>query len=184
MGCAIPHIETDRLILRPWREADRAPFAVTNADPEVRRFFPSVLTGKESDALFDRFLRWQRDAVCFAAVERKGSGLVGMTGLAAVDANMPPAPAVEIGWRFARQAWGQGYATEAARGWLGYGFEMMGLSEIVSFAVPANLASRAVMERIGMAHDPAGDFDHPELEIESPLRRHVLYRLRREDWSR
>jgi RimJ/RimL family protein N-acetyltransferase len=101
---AARQIETERLILRHWRELDRAPFAAMNADPEVRRYFPSVLSEEKSNALFDRFLLWQGDAICFAAVERKGEGLVGMTGLAAIDDNMPPAPAVEIGWRFARQA--------------------------------------------------------------------------------
>ncbi|HUS54563.1 MAG TPA: GNAT family N-acetyltransferase [Thermohalobaculum sp.] len=184
MVVAVPEIETERLILRPWREVDSAPFAAMNGDPEVRRFFPSVLSEKESNALFDRFLSWQCDAICFAAVERKGEGLVGMTGLAAIDNNMPPAPAVEIGWRFARQAWGQGYATEAARGWFGYGFQTMGLSEIISFAVTGNIRSLAVMGRLGMQPDPVADFDHPGISPDSPLRRHVPYRLRREEWER
>jgi ribosomal-protein-alanine N-acetyltransferase len=91
-------------------------------------------------------------------------------------------PAVEVGWRLAVEAWGHGYATEAARAALAFGFEERGLDEIVSFTTPANVRSRAVMERIGMTRDPADDFDHPNLPPESPLRRHVLYRLSRARW--
>jgi len=135
----------------------------------------------EADAFFDKLLGWQREGLCFAAVEHKGRGLIGMAGLADLEDGMPPAPAVEIGWRLAREAWGHGFASEAARAWLAHGFTTLGLSEIVAFTVPANARSRAVMERIGMARDPAGDFDHPALPLDSPLRRHVLYRVRRED---
>lgn len=179
----VPIIETERLILRPWRESDREPFAAMNADPEVRRHFPSVLSRSESDDLFDRLVGWQRDELTFAAVERKGAGLIGMVGLANVDEEKPPAPAVEIGWRLARHAWGQGHATEAARGWLDYGFRTLGIGEIVAFTVVANTQSQAVMARLGMRHDPMGDFDHPNIAVGSPLRRHLLYRLRREDWA-
>jgi ribosomal-protein-alanine N-acetyltransferase len=91
---------------------------------------------------------------------------------------------VEIGWRLARHAWGRGYATEAARRALQHGFEALGLEEIVSFTVPANLRSLAVMERLGMRRDPAGDFEHPRLPEGHRLRRHVLYRLSRETWER
>ena len=178
----VPRLETARLILRPWRDEDRGPFAAMNADPEVRRFFPTVLSRPEADQLFDRLVDWQRDALTFVAVERKGEGLIGMAGLAEVGEEIPPAPAVEIGWRLIPGAWGNGYATEAAKGWLGYGFRTLGLDEIISFAVVANTRSRAVMERIGMTRDPAGDFDHPNIPEGSPLRRHVLYRLRRGDW--
>ncbi len=178
----IPTIETARLILRPWREEDRGPFATMNADPEVRRFFPTVLSRSEADAFFDMLVGWQCDELTFAAVERKGEGLIGMAGLAEVGDETPPAPAVEIGWRLVRAAWGHGYATEAAKGWLDYGFGKLRLDEIVSFAVPANARSRAVMERIGMTRDPDGDFDHPAIPEGSPLRRHVLYRLKRKDF--
>lgn len=180
---AAPELETPRLILRPWHEADREPFAAMNADPEVRRYFPSVLSRHEADVFFDRLLGWQREELVFAAVERKGGGLIGMAGLAEVDEEKPPAPAVEIGWRLARDAWGHGYATEAALGWLDHGFRSLCLPEIVAFAVAANARSRAVMERIGMTHDPERDFDHPSLRADSPLRRHVLYRLKREEWN-
>jgi ribosomal-protein-alanine N-acetyltransferase len=169
-------------VLRPWAEADRAGFAAMNADPEVRRYFPSVLSRREADGFFDELLFWQREELTFAAVERRGGGLIGMAGLAVVDDEIPPAPAVEIGWRLVREAWGCGYATEAARGWLDHGFRTLGLSEIVAFTVPANASSRAVMARIGMIRDPAGDFDHPALPLDNPLCRHVLYRVRSEDW--
>jgi ribosomal-protein-alanine N-acetyltransferase len=176
-------IETPRLILRPWGEADRSGFAAMNADPEVRRYFPSVLSRPEADDFFDKLLGRQREGPTFAAVERKAGGLIGMAGLAEVKDEMPPAPAVEIGWRLIREAWGRGYATEAARGWLDHGFRTLDLGEIVAFTVPVNGRSRAVMERLGMTRDPAGDFDHPDLPVDSPLRRHVLYRLKREGWT-
>jgi ribosomal-protein-alanine N-acetyltransferase len=117
------------------------------------------------------------------AVEAKGAGFIGFAGL-----NPPPfeahfTPCVEVGWRLARHAWGKGYATEAARASLDWGFGKLGLEQIVSFTVPANARSRAVMERLGMIRDPDGDFDHPEMAVDSPLRRHVLYRLRRVDWN-
>ena len=177
-------IETARLILRPWRDADAAPFAAMNADAEVMRFFPSVMDRDESDAVLERVRRkWDEDGFSFGAVERKGGGLVGFCGLSWVRFDAPFAPAVEIGWRLAREAWGQGYATEAARGWLGHGFGAMGLGEIVAFAVPANARSLAVMERLGMRRDPGGDFEHPRLPVDSPLRRHVLYRIKREEFA-
>jgi len=178
----LPEIRTARLLLRPWREADRVPFAEMNRDPEVRRFFPSVLSRAEADDLFDRLLGWQSEGLTFVAVEGPGGELIGMVGLAELDDDIPHSPGVEIGWRLVRRAWGQGFATEAARGWLEHGLGTLGLAEIVAFAVPGNARSRAVMERIGMSHDPAGDFDHPRIAEDSPLRRHVLYRLRREDW--
>ena len=177
-------IETERLILRPWRDADAAPFAAMNADPEVMRFFPSALGREESDAVLARVRRkWDEDGISFAAAEAKGGGLIGFCGLNRVTFAAPFAPAVEIGWRLARGAWGQGYPTEAARGWLAQGFGAMGLAEIVAFTVPANAPSRAVMQRLGMRRDPGGDFDHPMLPVDSPLRAHVLYRLTCEEWT-
>ena len=177
-------IETERLILRPWCDADAAPFAAMNADPEVMWLFPAVLDRDASDGLMSRLrAKWAEDGFTFGAVERKGGGVIGLCGLNRVRFAAPFAPAVEIGWRLARGAWGQGYATEAARAWLAQGFAALGLDEIVAFAVPANARSRAVMARLGMTHDRAGDFDHPNLAVDSPLRRHVLYRLGRNDWK-
>ena len=111
------------------------------------------------------------------ALEVRATGeFVGFTGLDVPEFEAHFMPAVEIGWRLARSAWGQGYATEAARTALSFGFEEVGLVEIVSFTTPANRRSRAVMERLGMSHDPADDFDHPRLPPGHPQRRHVLYR--------
>lgn len=181
---AAPELETPRLILRPWREADRDGFAAMNADLEVMRFFPKPLDRAESDAKFDWLVaRWARDGFSFGAVELKGCGLIGFTGLH--RAQWPPhlVDCVEIGWRLARPAWGNGYATEAARAWMGLGFGPLGLDEIVSFAVVGNHASRAVMERLGMRRDPIDDFEDPDAAADSPLRKLMLYRLDRAEWE-
>jgi RimJ/RimL family protein N-acetyltransferase len=175
-------ITTERLVLRRWNEADLAPFAALNADPRVMEHFPGTLSRDASDALVERM-----DAHLVAhgwglwAVEVPGvMPLAGFVGLAPAD-HVLGRPTVEIGWRLARAAWGRGYATEGARAALRVGFEQVGLDEIVSFTVPANVRSRAVMERIGMAHDPDGDFHHPGVDASSypHLVRHVLYRIGR-----
>jgi RimJ/RimL family protein N-acetyltransferase len=179
-------IETERLILRRWRLRDRVPFAALNADPAVMAHFPKVLTRAESDALVGRLEdRWAADGIGFAAVERKADGVfVGMVGLARIHfAGAPLDGGVEVGWRLAREHWHQGYATEAARGWIAHGFEDLGLEEIVAFTVPANAASQAVMARLGMRADPARDFEHPALSEGHPLRLHVLYALARTNWA-
>jgi RimJ/RimL family protein N-acetyltransferase len=178
---AIPRITTERLVLREWREADREPFAAMNADPRVMEHFPSTLTGAESDALIDRIVgRWRRDGHGLWAVERTEDGaFLGFTGLASpTDAPDLP-PFVEVGYRFAVPAWGHGYASEAARAAVGWGFEILGLEEIASWTAASNTRSQAVMRRIGMTHDAADDFDHPRLPEGHRIRRHVMYRLRR-----
>jgi ribosomal-protein-alanine N-acetyltransferase len=109
---------------------------------------------------------------------------VGFTGLERPSFEAHFTPAVEVGWRLARSAWGHGYATEAGRASLAFGFDAVGLEEIVSFTSVANMRSRAVMERLGMTHDPGDDFDHPELPEANRLRRHVLYRGSARDWPR
>jgi len=180
----VPRLETDRLVLREFLDRDRAPFAALNADARVMEHFPNALTREESDGLVDRIgQHWAEDGVGLWAVERRDDGaFLGFTGLAPPRFEAAFTPCVEVGWRLAAEAWGHGYATEAARAALAFGFEVRGLSEILSWTVPANLPSRAVMERIGMTHDPADDFDHPNIAVGSPLRRHVLYRLSREEW--
>jgi RimJ/RimL family protein N-acetyltransferase len=183
----IPEIATDRLLLRGWRESDLGPFAALNADPEVTRYLGGGPRDRAaSDALVAQFVEgWRANAFGLWAVERtEDSAFLGFTGLSrpAFDAHFTPA--VEVGWRLARGAWGHGYATEAATAAVDYGFTVVALEEIVSFTVPANLRSRRVMERLGMTRDPADDFDHPRLPAGHPLRAHVLYRLRREDWER
>lgn len=175
-------LATERLILRPWQEADKLPFAALNADPAVMEFMPSRLTREQSDALIGRFAdAFDADGVTFYALEERATGdLVGAAGLFHVR-QLPFAPAVEIGWRLRRQSWGKGYATEAARAALAHGFGPLGFDEIVAFTAAPNLRSQRVMDRIGMVRDPDGDFDHPALPEGHALRRHVLFRLRRPD---
>lgn len=169
---------TDRLQLRRWRRSDREPFAALNADPEVMEYFPALLSRAESGALVDRIEEgFQRHGFGLWAVEREGV-LLGFTGLSVPRFTAAFLPAVEVGWRLRRDAWGQGFATEAARAAVEAGFQRWGLDEIVSFTSEANARSRAVMARIGMTRDPDDDFDHPALPRGHRRERHVLYRLR------
>lgn len=172
-------IETERLVLRRWRDEDRAPFAELNADPAVMEHLPAPLTSAESDALVDRIAAcFEAEACGLWAVEvRGGPAFVGFVGLLPARFDAPFCPAVEVGWRLARHAWGRGYALEAARASVADGFDRLELGEIVSFTAVGNLRSRTLMERLGMGRDPADDFDHPNLPPGHPLRRHVLYRL-------
>jgi ribosomal-protein-alanine N-acetyltransferase len=172
-------LRTDRLLLRRWRPADLAPYAAINREPEVTEFLAGPLSRAESDAMVERIERgFDEEGFGLWAVERLDTGeMVGFTGLSRPSFEAPFLPAVEIGWRLARPAWGHGFATEAARSAVADGFTRAGLSEIVSFTAVGNLRSRAVMERLDMTHDPAEDFDHPNLPDGHPLRRHVLYRL-------
>ena len=181
----IEGLDTERLHLRRWRFFDRPPFAALNADPEVMAHFPSTLTEEESDALVDR-IRAQFDELGYGlwALEVRGQGeFIGFTGLALQTFPAPFTPAVEVGWRLARSAWGKGYAIEAARAAVADGFERVGLEEIVSLTAVTNRRSQAVMERLGMTRDPAEDFEHPNVPEGSPLRPHVLYRLDRATWA-
>jgi RimJ/RimL family protein N-acetyltransferase len=173
---------TERLILRQWQESDREPWARLNADPQVREFFPRCLTRDESDAAVNGAREWieTRGWGSWAAEVRGGPPFIGFVGLSEPGFR----PGVEIGWRLAREHWGHGYASEAALASLRFGFEKLTLEEIVAFTVPLNERSRRVMERIGMSRDPADDFDHPRIEPGHPLRRHVLYRMKRSDWDR
>ncbi len=172
-------IETPRLKLRRWCEADLGPLAAINADAEVMEFLPAPLDRGESDALVGRIeAGFEANGFGLWALELRGEGgLIGFAGLAVPGFEARFTPAVEVGWRLARHAWGNGYATEAGRAALGFGFEEVGLTEIVSFTSAGNARSIAVMERLGMTHDPAEDFDHPSLPVGHPLRRHVLYRV-------
>jgi ribosomal-protein-alanine N-acetyltransferase len=171
-----PQLRTPRLLLRRWRPADRAPFAALNADPQVMEHFPRPLAKDESDELIEQIeAGFGQCGFGLWAVEVRSSGeLAGFTGLAVPPFEAHFMPAVEVGWRLARPAWGHGYATEAARAALEFGFEKMGLEEVVSFTTLDNRRSRAVMERLAMTHDP--DKDHPGLAPGDPLCRHVLYR--------
>ena len=174
-------IRTPRLRLRAWRAGDREPFARMNADPRVMEHFPAPLSAAESDALLERIRAHfaARGFGLWALEVAGGADFAGFVGLSVPGFEAPSTPCVEIGWRLAAEHWGRGYATEAARAALAFGFEDLGLAEVVSFTVPANERSRRVMERLGMRRDPGADFDHPALPAGHRLRRHVLYRLAR-----
>ncbi|MGH8986630.1 MAG: GNAT family N-acetyltransferase [Acidimicrobiia bacterium] len=178
-------LRTSRLLLRRWRPADRTPFAALNADPVVMEHFPARLTRAESDEFVERH---------DAALEERGYGLwavevpgvapcIGFIGLNLATFDAPFTPALEVGWRLARDAWGHGYASEGARAALGFAFGTLEKDEVVSFTTVKNVRSRAVMERLGMTNDPAEDFEHPNLPAGHPVRPHVLYRLSRRAWE-
>jgi len=176
----VPELRGERVVLRGWRESDLEPFAALNADPVVMEHFPSTLSRARSDATVrERVLPMfaERGLGWWAVEVADVAPFVGFVGLQEPSFEAWFTPCVEVGWRLAREHWGHGYATEAARGALAYGFDVLGLPEIVSFTVPANRRSVAVMERLGMRYD--GVFDHPRLPKGSPLRTHVLYRLPR-----
>ena len=176
-----PTIRTHRLLLRMWRDEDRVPFAALNADPRVMEHFPKLLDRAESDAVAARIREnFDRRGFGLWAVEVPGvAEFIGFVGLSVPHFEAHFTPCVEIGWRLARDHWGFGLASEAARAAVDFGFSQLELDQIVSFTVPANKRSRAVMERIGMTRTPVDDFDHPSLPDGHPLRRHVLYRLSR-----
>jgi RimJ/RimL family protein N-acetyltransferase len=178
-------LSSARLQLRPWRDEDLPAFAALNADPEVMEYMPKCLAREESDALTARIREGlTRYGFGLWAVEVIGvSAFIGFTGLSVPSYETHFTPCVEIGWRLARKYWGFGYATEAARLAMDYGFRSVGLEEIVSFTFVGNVRSRRVMEKLGMARSPEDDFDHPRLEESHPLRRHVLYRLNRAKWD-
>lgn len=170
---------TARLQLRQWQPQDREAFAAMGADPEVMRYFPALLTRAQSDAMADRcaaLIAERGWGIC--AVERvEGQQFIGFVGLHVPQADLPFSPCVEIAWRLARHAWHQGFAAEAAQAALAVGFAQLGLAEIVAFTATTNRPSQALMQRLGMLQDKAGDFDHPALAEGHPLRAHVLYRL-------
>ncbi|MCB1135089.1 MAG: GNAT family N-acetyltransferase [Chlamydiia bacterium] len=171
---------TERLILRQWEDADREPWAALNADPEVREYFPFVLSRKESDESLDLFRRMiEEQGWGFWAAATKDTGqFIGLIGIAQVNFDAPFTPATEIGWRLAKQHWGKGYATEGARAALDYAFSELHLAEVVAFTAEGNAKSRRVMERLGMTHNACDDFMHPKLPEGHPLQKHVLYRIR------
>jgi len=179
------HIETARLRLRDWTDADAGPFAALNADPRVMEFFPAALTREQSDAQMAgiRAFIVERGYGLYAAEEKASGQFIGFIGLSRPSFEAHFTPAIEIGWRLAREAWGQGYASEGARAVRDHAFVALGLDALVSFTAEWNRPSRRVMEKIGMAHDPADDFMHPRLPPEHKLARHVLYRLSRAEWA-
>ncbi|MCG2806352.1 GNAT family N-acetyltransferase [Propionicimonas sp.] len=170
-------IQTERLLMRRWRDSDRAPFAALNADPEVMRYFPAPLDRGGSDQLIDRIEdRFDQQGFGLWALEVLESGeFIGFTGLNPMPAGVPGAGDQEVGWRLDRHAWHQGYATEAARAALDVGLDQLGLPVIWSMTAVINLPSQAVMQRLGMVRH--GLFDHPKIELGRALRPHVAYRI-------
>jgi ribosomal-protein-alanine N-acetyltransferase len=177
-------LKTERLVLRGWRASDRSPFAAMGADPRVMRFLGPTLSRSASDALVDRIeAHFAAYGFGLWAVEAPGiAELIGFVGLSTARFASPFTPCVEIAWRLAGEHWGRGYATEAARAALRFGFEQLALAEILAFTTRENRASRGVMQRLGMTRDPRDDFEHPALAPGDPLRPHVLYRLAMPTW--
>jgi ribosomal-protein-alanine N-acetyltransferase len=175
-------LKTERLILRPWRADDFDAFAAMSADPEVMEFLMAPVDRAASDANAERLkAHIETHGFGFWALEIPGvAPFIGFTGLIHVSFDAPFVPAVEIGWRLARAHWGKGYAVEAAKASLEHGFGPLGLEEIVALTVPANIRSQQVMRRIGMTRNEADDFDHPRVPDGHPLKRHVLYRVKRD----
>lgn len=175
-------IETARLLLREWRDDDLAPYAEMNADPQVREFFPSLLTPAESDAEARAIQQKCVDGeFCLFAAELRETGqfagFIGMQTMTFAVRGVAQ-PAIEIGWRLARHAWGKGLATEGARAVVEHAFQKLMLPEVVAIVVPANVRSRHVMDKLGMKHREDLAFDHPRIAEGHPLRRHLLYELR------
>ncbi|SFO69492.1 Protein N-acetyltransferase, RimJ/RimL family [Pseudomonas sp. NFACC24-1] len=180
----ILELESARLLLRQWRDDDLPEFAAMCADPQVMRYFPARLSRLESAALIGRVRgHFAEHGFGLWALERKDTGaFIGFTGLGVVGFDAPFTPAIEIGWRLAREHWGLGYASEAAWTALRCAFDQLTLDEVVAFTAVDNLPSQKVMQAIGMQHDPEDDFEHPTLAVGHPLRHHVLYRINREQW--
>jgi RimJ/RimL family protein N-acetyltransferase len=178
---SVSDIHTDRLLLRGWRDSDREPFARINRDSMVMEFFPAPLSAQESSTLFDRIQSHFADHGfgLWAAELRETSGFIGYIGLAVPRFEAAFTPCVEIGWRLDAAHWGTGLATEGAKAVARHAFDVLRLNELVSLTVPANVRSRRVMEKLGMTCDPSEDFDHPMMPAGHPLRRHILYRLKR-----
>jgi RimJ/RimL family protein N-acetyltransferase len=181
---AAPTLTTRRLVLRHWRDGDLGPFRALNGDTRVMQYFPSVLTTEQSDNLASRIRKAlaERDYGFWAAEAPSVSAFIGFVGLGRPGFESHFTPCVEIGWRLAEPYWGRGYASEAASAVLRHAFATLELQEVVSFTLPANRRSVAVMERIGMTRSEADDFDRPDLPEGHPMRRHVLYRVRKSDW--
>ena len=180
------NLQTERLLLRRWKESDLVPFSVMNADPEVMRHFPKLLTTDETKALIEKIeSRFEQDSLGLWAVELLSSHeFIGFIGLWKPTFDAHFTPCVEIGWRIAREHWGHGYAPEGAQVVLKDAFERIGLDEIVSMTSMPNKNSMRVMEKIGMTYDPLDNFQHPLVEEGHRLKEHVLYRIKKSDWIR
>jgi len=174
-------IETERLILRTWKDKDSEEYYCINQDPKVIELLLGSLTMQEvADFMHTMNEQFAKLGFTLFAAEEKSTGkLIGFIGLNPPKWDSHFTPCVEIGWRLGSQYWNQGYATEGAEAVLEYGFNKCGLTEIVSFTVPENIRSIRVMEKIGMKRDLSGDFAHPKLASDHKLSKHVLYRIKR-----
>lgn len=178
-------LETERLVLRQWQESDKAIFAEMTADSEVMRYFPSMLTRDESDAGVERLaIGITENGYGFWALEVKATGeFIGFVGVKMLDLDIPKSPFLEIGWRLAKAHWGKGYAPEAAMVSLAFAFTELKQEAVYSITTLNNAPSRRVMEKIGMTNTGL-DFDHPKLEVGSPLQRHCLYQITQDEWKK
>lgn len=168
-------LTTERLGLRRWIDEDIKPFCEMNKDIEVMKYFPKKLTNKETLEMVQRMnLHFDKNNFGLFAVENKSTKqFIGFTGFSIPTFKAFFTPCVEIGWRYKKEAWGQGFATEAANACLKYGFDVLGFDKIVSFTSVLNTNSEKVMRRIGMSY--VTNFDHPKIKKNSPLCQHVLY---------
>ncbi len=182
MTATITELETPRLRLRQWLAKDYAAYAAMCADEDVMRYFPRPLTRSESNSKIQKMQKLiKENGWGFWAVELKESGeLIGLTGLNK-PRDLPFLKGIEVGWQYKVSAWGQGYATEAAKYALEFGFDSLALKNIIAFTAEINQPSRAVMQRLGM-QKTAKDFAHPGVPDGNPLKQHVLYTISNEDW--
>jgi 3-dehydroquinate dehydratase / shikimate dehydrogenase len=178
-------LQTERLILRHWQKSDVELLAKLNSDPRVMEYFPKMKTLDETIHDYHLLVEtMEKHGWGFWAMELKDTHqFIGEVGLEFVDFEASFTPAVEIGWRIGYEFWGNGYATEGATEVLKFGFDVLNLKEVVSFTTVANQRSRHVMEKIGMKHDPDGDFDFHTFPEGHIHRRHALYRIRKKDWK-
>ncbi len=176
-----PRVETERLVLRKWEEQDLGEYIRLNSDPRVTEYYRSAPSPEVCETALKSTLKSQKEnGFCFPVVEDKQTGaFLGFCGLSIPDYSepLPCEPCVEIGWQLFPEVWGKGIAGEAARFWLSFGFDTLQLDEVVAFTVVQNQRSRRVMEKLGMIHNPADDFDFPGTDPDHPLCRNVLYRL-------
>lgn len=183
-----PYIETERLYLRQWQASDFAIFAAMNADPEVMKYFPKLLSAKVSDIIGNKCQQliedngWGFWALSLKDCSEKNDAFIGFVGLNQTHADMSFAPCVEIAWRLRKEFWGQGYATEAARASLDFAFSELALEEVVAFTAVINKRSQLLMKRIKMT-DTQNNFYHPALESNHLLAEHVLYKITRQQWQ-
>ena len=178
-------LETPRLILRQWKDADLDPWAEMNTDPRVMEFFPVNYDRVRSDETAHRTRdELERLGYGFWVVEPKATGkFSGIIGINEIPYEVPFTPKTEVGWRLTYDAWGHGYATEGAKACLGVAFNTLGWDEVVAITALVNARSEKVMQRLGMSRDLSADFDHPRVEEGSFLRRHMLYRIRKDEFT-